>query len=232
MKYTITTFLVIIFSLSASIAKAQETGEKELGSWLMYFGTARISDPFSIHTEVQYRTFEFDGNFNQLLLRTGLNYHFKENATATVGYGNITSDGTYLEPSGEKNSKEHRIYEQLEIKNGLGNFQFSHRYRLEQRFLESSLGTKDTQHRMRYLLRITYPVNDKWFLTAYDEIFINLQEPLFGQNRLYAALGYNVNSNISLQAGYLKNHFTGANFDRFQFGIWWNTDWRKENSEK
>ncbi len=222
---------IICIVLCHSHLMAQETGEEKLGSWFMYFGTHRISEPLSIHTEVQYRTYEFGSNFNQLLLRTGLNYHFQENAMATIGYGNIPSDVTYTDFSGEKNSKEHRIYEQLAFSNHLGKVSLSHRYRLEQRFLESSTGEKDTQHRMRYLLRLTYPLNQNWFLTTYDEIFINLQEPLFGQNRLYAAIGYKFNSAIALEMGYLKNHFTGINYDRFQLGIWWNTDWRNKNSQ-
>lgn len=223
-------FVIALLYAFGSI-NAQEIGDDKLGSWFMYFGTHQISKPFSIHTEIQYRTYEFGSNFNQLLLRTGLNYHFAENAMATVGYGNITTDVTYLELEGENNSKEHRIYQQLSVKNEVGKIRFSHRYRLEQRFLESALGVKDTQHRMRYLLRLTYPIHEKWYLTAYDEIFINLQEPLFGQNRLYAAIGHKVDANISLEMGYLKNHFTGANFDRFQIGVWWNTDWRKQKTE-
>lgn len=226
---------IILFIISLVLAqnplKAQENGEEKFGSWFMYFGTHRISDPFSIHTEVQYRTYEFGSNYNQLLLRGGLNYHFQENAMATIGYGTITSDATYQDLPDEKKSQEHRIYQQLAFSNRLGEVNFSHRYRLEQRFLESPAGEKDTQHRMRYLLRLTYPLGSEWFLTAYDEIFINLQEPLFGQNRLYAAVGYKLNSAISLEMGYLKNHFTGVNYDRFQLGIWWNTDWRSEKSE-
>ena len=31
-----------------------------------------------------------------------------------------------------------------------------------------------------------------WFVSAYDEVFINLQEPVFSQNRLYAAVGYHI----------------------------------------
>jgi hypothetical protein len=226
---------IILFIISLVLAqnplKAQENGEEKFGSWFMYFGTLRISDPFSIHTEVQYRTYDIGSNFNQLLLRAGLNFHFLENAMATIGYGNIPTDGTYADLNGEKNSKEHRIYEQLAFQNNLGKVTFSHRYRLEQRFLESSDGVKDTQHRMRYLLRLTYSLSEAWFLTAYDEIFINLQEPVFGQNRLYGAIGYKVNPNISLQMGYLKNHFSDANYDRFQLGIWWKTDFRSEHLE-
>ena len=60
-------------------------------------------------------------------------------------------------------------------------------------------------------LELTYPIySENWFVSAYDEVFINLQEPVFSQNRLYAAAqGYHINRNITTQVGYLKNHFTG-----------------------
>ncbi|NND63851.1 MAG: DUF2490 domain-containing protein [Flavobacteriaceae bacterium] len=222
---------IAVLLLAFSQISAQDTGEDEFGLWAMYFGTNQISDDFSIHTEVQHRSYEFGSNFNQLLLRTGLNYHFSENATATIGYGYISTDPTFPEPEGEENNSEHRIFQQFVLKNKVGAFKFSHRYRIEQRFLDNFLTGKDTQHRARYLLRVTYPVNEQWFLTAYDELFINLQEPIFGQNRLYGAVGYNFNKNVSTQVGYLKNHFTGANFDRFQIGIWWKTDLRKKDKE-
>lgn len=209
----------------------QNNGEKQWGAWYMYFGTNKVSETLSIHSEIQYRNYEVATNFNQLLLRTGLNYHFAENATATLGYGFISTDPTFTEPDGEKNISEHRIYQQFVLRNSLGKFKFSHRYRLEQRFIDNPITGNDTQHRARYLLRITYPISETWFLSGYDEVFINLQEPIFGQNRLYGAIGYKLTSAISVQFGYLKNHFTGAQFDRFQIGIWWNTDLRKKSSE-
>lgn len=223
--------LLILILLAFKNTHAQETGEDELGSWFMVFTTNRVSDNFSIHAEAQYRTFEFGANFNQLLLRTGLNYHINEKAIVTLGYGNITTDGSFENPDGEKNATENRIYQQFVLKNSVGKLKFSHRYRLEQRFITTAAGEDDTQHRARYFLRLTYPINDTWYLTAYDEVFINLQEPLFGQNRLYGAIGYNFSKNISTQVGYLKNHFTGRNFDRFQIGLFVKTDFRKEQKE-
>ena len=209
---------------------AQETGEDDLGFWAMYFGTNRVSEKLSIHTEAQFRFYEVASNFNQMLLRTGLNYHISDKAMTTLGYGYIETDTAFIEFDGEQNSTENRIYQQFVLRNSVGKFKFSHRYRLEQRFLSSPSGS-ETQHRARYFLRVTYPVSEKWFLTAYDEIFVNLQEPLFGQNRLYGAVGYKANENVSVQAGFLKNHFTGRNFDRLQIGIFWNTDLRKKNDE-
>ena len=218
----------IIGILFVAGARAQETGEDNVGSWLMYFGTNQIADKWSIHTELQYRTYEVLSNFNQLLPRIGVNYHISDKAVVTLGYAYITTDPTFEEPDGEENITENRIFQQFVLKNNVGKFKFSHRYRLEQRFIDNPITGNDTQHRARYLLRVTYPLNETWFLTAYDELFINLQEPLFGQNRLYGAVGYNVNKNIALQFGYLKNHFTGSNFDRLQLGVWWKTDLRKK----
>lgn len=221
---------IVFLCLSTSLLIGQ-TGEDKWGNWFMYFGKNRVSDKVSIHSEVQYRLYEVTSNFNQLLLRTGVNYDISENAMATLGYGFILTDPTFADAPGEKDSSENRIFQQFVLRNKVGKFSFSHRYRLEQRFINVPGSGTDTQHRARYFLRITYPLSEDWFLTAYDEIFINLQEPIFGQNRLYGAVGYKVNKDLSFQFGYLKNHFTGANFDRLQFSIWWNTDLRKKQGK-
>lgn len=216
---------LIFFLLFSIFNYAQQSGENQLGSWHMYFGTNRISEKFSIHTEAQLRYYENGKNFNQLLLRTGLNYHISSNAIATLGYGYITTDDTFKEFSGETNSGEHRIFEQFILNNELWKLKFEHRYRLEQRFLDFGDRT-DTQHRARYRLQVTLPLSQIFFLNFYDEIFLNLQNEVFGQNRLYGAVGANITGNLSVQAGYLKNHFTSANFDRLQIGVFYNPDLR------
>ena len=219
----------IVFSLMAigfaAQLSAQQAGEDEWGAWYMYFGTNKIAERFSIHTEAQFRFYETASNFNQMLLRTGINYHIDKNAIATLGYGYITTDDTFEEFPNETNSKEHRIFQQFILKNKVWEFLFEHRYRLEQRFLDFGDRT-DTQHRGRYRIQMTLPVTDTFFLNFYDELFINLQDDLFGQNRLYGALGIHVTSNISVQVGYLRNQFANAVFDRVQIGIFYNPDLR------
>jgi hypothetical protein len=212
--------LVLLFS---TIVYAQETGEDKLGSWHMYFGTNRISENLSIHTEGQLRYYENAKNFNQLLLRTGLNYHITADAIATIGYGYITTDGTFEEFPDETDSREHRIFEQFILKNKVWKFAFEHRYRLEQRFLDFGNST-DTQHRARYRIQVTLPLTDIFFLNFYGEIFLNLQNEVFGQNRLYGALGIIITDDLNVQVGYLKNHFPLANFDRLQIGVTYNPD--------
>ncbi|MBM1107633.1 DUF2490 domain-containing protein [Aurantibacter crassamenti] len=223
---------ILVFTLLIAIQSfAQENGENKLGSWHMYFGTTKVSDKLSIHSEAQLRYFEQAKNFNQLLLRTGLNYHINANAIATIGYGYITTDGTFEEFSNEENAKEHRIFEQFILKNKVSNVAFEHRYRLEQRFLNSG-NNSDTQHRARYRLQVTVPLTKIVFLNFYDEIFLNLQNEIFSQNRLYGAIGFNVFKNVSLQVGYLKNHFKSAHYDRLQIGVVINTDLRKSDKNK
>lgn len=229
-------FLVVALILINTIAKSQDNGDDKLGSWHMYFGTNKISEKVSIHSEVQLRYFEQAKNFNQLLLRTGINYHINPNAIATFGYGHITTDGTFEDFDNEVDAIEHRIFEQFILKNTVGSLKFEHRYRLEQRFIHrGDKGdinySKSNEHRARYRLQVTLPLTDIFFLNFYDEIFLNLQGNVYGQNRLYAALGINVTDNLSVQAGYLKNHFPTRNYDRLQIGVIFNPDLRKKKTE-
>ncbi|TAI49212.1 DUF2490 domain-containing protein [Flagellimonas allohymeniacidonis] len=217
-------FLLAFFS-GVLLINAQENGEDQFGGWYMYFGMNRISEKLSVHSEAQFRYYETSGNFNQLLLRTGLNYHINPNAIATGGYAFIKTDGSFEEPENGRDSREHRIFQQFILKNKVWEFLFEHRYRLEQRFLDFGDFT-DTQHRARYRIQVTLPLTDVFFLNFYDELFINLQDDLFGQNRLYGALGIHLTPNSSVQLGYLRNQFTSAVFDRLQIGFFYNPDLR------
>ena len=217
----------MLFLFQLSKVHGQSSGENTWGSWFMYFGTNTISDKLSIHSEAQFRYYEFAANFNQLLLRTGLNYHINPTAIATLGYGYILTDPSFLEEPNGRDSRENRIFQQFILKDAIWKLAIEHRYRLEQRFLKSG-DDPDIQHRARYRLQLTLPITGNLFLNFYDEVFLNLQGEVFGQNRAYAALGIKVSSNASLQLGYLKNHFPGQHFDRFQLGIFYNPDLRKK----
>jgi hypothetical protein len=221
--------LVFLMLIAFGHAKGQNTGEDEWGAWYMYFGTNRVAEKWSVHTEAQFRFYETGSNFNQLLLRTGMNYHINPEAIATFGYAFIDTDTSFEDTPDEINDKEHRLFQQFILKNKVGEFHFEHRYRLEQRFLDFG-GATDTQHRARYRLQVTLPLTNTFFLNVYDEVFLNLQDQVFGQNRLYGAVGVHITENSSLQVGYLKNHFNNANFDRIQLAVFYNPDLRKKKA--
>ncbi|WP_394971264.1 DUF2490 domain-containing protein [uncultured Croceitalea sp.] len=227
--------LLTFFLLTTLTIQAQQPGENETGIWYMYFGTNKIAERWSIHTEAQFRYYETSSNFNQLLLRTGANYHINENAIATLGYGYIDTDPTFVGSLSDANAIEHRIFQQFILKNKVWEFLFEHRYRLEQRFIsqkdilsDPEINLDRTEHRARYRIQATLPLTDTFFLNFYDELFINLQDNLFGQNRLYGALGIHITKNSSVQLGWLRNQFSNAVFDRFQIGFFFNPDLRKK----
>ncbi len=229
--------LLRIFKLSLSVSllcialtpvSAQETGESEVGNWLMYFGSHKLDDKFSIHHEGQLRLYERTSNFNQLLLRYGLNYHLSPTAMLTAGYANITT-ATFDKEDFEVRTNEHRIWQQFILRNKVGRLAFEHRYRLEQRWITSDDIPDDYTNRARYRIFFTLPLSNKdmldktLFFAFYDEIFLNLNDNPFSQNRFYLALGYKFNSNISVQSGYLRNKIGPNEFDRLQFAVFLNT---------
>lgn len=225
--------MTVVCALAFGCIQGQVTGEADLGSWYMYFGMNQLSEKWSLHTEAQFRYYEEAGNFNQLLLRTGGNYHINEDAIATLGYAYIETDASFVESPKAANLSEHRIFQQFILKNKVWELLFEHRYRLEQRFISQTDILSDpeqdldrTEHRARYRLQMTVPFTDVFFLNFYNEIFINLQNQAFDQNRLYGALGVQVTGALSVQVGYLKNHFSAVDFDRLQLGLFYNPDLR------
>ena len=199
--------------------------QNDKGNWIMYFGTNKISEKLSIHSEAQYRNHTISPtNIEQLLLRTGLNYHFKPNAFATLGYAHI---GNYLFESDRKSpeTEEHRIWQQFITTNSLGRVKFEHRYRLEERFIEDEFKT-----RFRYRLMLFIPLNKEkietgaLYLGVYDELFINNTTFFFDRNRLYGGLGYQYARNIHFQMGLLRQETQSQAKTFLQFGIIFNTD--------
>ena len=213
------------FSQSNSI-----TPDDYLGSWLMYFGTHHLNDKYSIHYETQLRNYEPINNFFQLLPRVGLNYKIDANSMITAGYAFIPTQTDFDGGWGNNMVTENRIWEQFVLRNSIGKIKIRHRYRLEQRWVKN--GNKTSyKNRARYMLSLKIPLSKNkdfpLFLSIYDEIFINISDAPFNQNRLYGAIGYQMNDNANIQLGYLKHHNTVSteiqNLNRLQLAVFLNT---------
>lgn len=195
------------------LAQGQDSG---LGNWLIYIGNKKVDSTWNIHNEVQYRNYDAIGDLEQLLLRTGVGYNLTENNNnLLLGYGYILSEN-YIAETNEKNSvNEHRIYQQFTAKQGVGKLKLKHRYRFEQRFVESNF-----KMRFRYFLSLNYTLivkesSDKMlYASAYNEIFLNTEESIFDRNRIYGGLGYKLNKNIKFEMGYMNQFFEGSGRDQ------------------
>ncbi len=213
-------FLIIILFAPISLFS-----QDEMGNWLMYFGTNKVSQDWSIHSEVQYRNHTIaPTNVDQLLLRTGVNYHINKNAIVTAGYGYVAN---HVYESAQTNAEvnEHRIFEQFILNNYVGRVKFEHRYRIEQRWVNS-----DYKNRFRYRLMLFVPLNKPKiekgtvFLGLYDEVFLNTKSTFFDRNRLYGAVGYQFSKSTSLQIGVLQQQVSTAGKFHLQFGLTFNPD--------
>lgn len=180
--------------------------QSDLGNWMIYFGNKQIKEKWNWHHELQYRNYNAAGDLEQLLLRTGLGRNLTENNNnLLVGYAYILSQN-YL-PSGEDKVEvgEHRLYQQFITRQQIGRLAVQHRYRFEQRFIGD-----DFRLRFRYFLAVNIPLNQAlmgpkaWYLSAYNEIFLNTEANVFDRNRLYAGLGYQLNPKFRAELGYMN----------------------------
>ena len=218
-------YLICIVFISNNV-KGQNPAENELGNWLMYFGTHKISEKYSLHYETQLRNYEIISNFNQLLPRVGLNYHIDESSIVTAGYAFIPTQNEFDKGWGKEMVTENRIWEQFILRNSINRVKIRHRYRLEQRWVKAGDITT-YKNRARYMLSVKLPISKNeespLFISLYDEIFLNISDNPFDQNRLFAALGYQVNKQMNIQLGYLRHRSGSLDLNRLQLALFLNT---------
>lgn len=197
-------FKITVFALFTPILCCSQ--DSDIGAWMIYFGNKKINDKWNWHHEVQYRSFDFTGDTDQLLLRTGVGYNFSENNNnLLLGYAYIYNE-PYITGTNDKiNFNEHRIYQQFITRQGFGRLSLQHRYRFEQRSIDD-----DFKLRVRYFLSANIALNrqqmqDKTvYLSAYNEIFINMEGTYFDRNRLFGGVGYRISKNARAEVGIMN----------------------------
>ncbi|MFI0428736.1 DUF2490 domain-containing protein [Mariniflexile sp. HMF6888] len=187
--------------------------DSNFGNWLIYIGNKKVNSKWNIHNEIQYRNYNVIDDLEQLLLRTGLGYTFNEDKNnVLLGYGYILSEN-YIGNTDDKLSvNEHRIFQQFTSKQNIGSVTLNHRYRFEQRFVED-----DFKMRFRYFLGLNIPFFEasKYYFSAYNEVFLNTESAIFDRNRVYGGIGYSLNKNLKLEAGYMNQFFETSSRDQF-----------------
>jgi hypothetical protein len=176
-----------------------------VGTWFVYFGNQKINDKWNIQSDFQYRDYRFLGQRNQFLARAGLGYNLKpQNHNLLLGYAYIATDA-YDEFDNNTSTKiEHRIYQQYLYKNKVGANSLTHRFRLEERFFPNEFGL-----RARYFISLQKPLGSKTiakgntYLSAYNELFVDIKDPKFDRNRLYGGLGYGITESLRIETGYM-----------------------------
>jgi hypothetical protein len=205
---------LLVFFISAS-GNAQDS---DVGNWFLYFGNQKINNRWNFHNEVQYRSYNFAGDLEQLLLRTGIGYNLSENNNnILLGYAYIHSEPYIAGTDDKLKTDEHRIFEQFITKQQFGRVNIQHRYRFEQRFVPD-----DFKMRVRYFLSLNVPINKKEmdknaiYASAYNEIFINTESSYFDRDRIYGGIGYCFNKSLKMEVGVMSQILQNSSRTQFQ----------------
>jgi hypothetical protein len=204
---------MVVLTLALVLPYFINAQDSNFGNWLIYIGNKKINSKWNIHNEIQHRNYNAIGDLEQLLLRTGLGYTFNEDKNnVLLGYGYILSENYIGDTDDKLSINEHRIFQQFTSKQNIGSLILNHRYRFEQRFVED-----DFKMRFRYFLGLNIPFSEtsKYYISAYNEVFLNTKSAIFDRNRVYGGIGYSLNKNLKLEAGYMNQFFETSSRDQF-----------------
>ena len=230
--------LAVLLCLTATALPAQEpnrVSDPNFHAWYIYFGDHQVGDgPWGVHFDGQWRRQGIGQKWQQLLLRPGVNYDFNANVQVSGGYGFIETHpyGDFPAPTA---FPEHRIWQQLLLRQKVGKTKLAHRFRLEQRFVGLMDATRPEgdrlldyvhRNRIRYYTKGTIPIgrggpDSDYFLAAYNEIKLNFGKNtarnVFDQNRAYIAVGRKLPGFGAIEIGYLQQTVQQGNGRVFEF---------------
>lgn len=202
-------FSLVFISLLAPKVVAQKQIDDQLHGWIVYQGNHHLAPKFDLHTEYQWRRADGFADWQQSLARIGLDYKYNKELTFSGGYGWIITYPYGSQPIA-KQTNENRLWQQVNVKQQLGDIQFQQRFRLEQRFIDT-LFRQRIRYRTQFLVPLQASYTEKGkglFLNVNNEVFIGLGKGIgkniLDQNRLIAALGYRFTPDFNMQLGYLN----------------------------
>jgi hypothetical protein len=208
-------FLIATLLLNITL-NAQKLIDDQLHGWVVYQGNHKLNSKFDLHTEYQWRRADGFNDWQQSLARVGLDYKLNPNCTISGGYGWIISYPYGSQPIAAQ-THENRLWQQVNLKAQYGTIQIQHRYRLEQRFIDTIY-----RQRIRYRAQCIIPLQKAYleqgkglFMNVNDEVFLGcgkgIGKNILDQNRFIAAVGYKFSPKVNIQMGYLNQFVIKSN---------------------
>ncbi|WP_316734996.1 DUF2490 domain-containing protein [Pedobacter aquatilis] len=220
--------LIMVFGKLSAQTQHQNTG------WFMFVNNTKFNEKWGLHFDFQLRTADDWVHTRNILIRPGITYYVNRNQNVTLGYlltqtYNPEFDFIDVSPGVilNKTANEHRIWEQYIINHKIKSGFATHRFRLEQRFVQRSMALPGVEpdffaQRFRYFFRLIQPLQKTEtnftkgaFVALQNEVFLNLQNKselngnVFDQNRAYLAVGYRFSKQFDIEAGYMNQATKG-----------------------
>lgn len=212
MNHSIKLLLLLIIFSAKAYSQSGKTGTWGIATIVL---PANTEHRWGGYAEVQARTDEV--LFNKFFydeFKTGISYALNNNYVALMGIGRYTTYD-YTDTDKGPLTTENRLWEQFTFAHYLKRIKFEHRYRAEQRWVNDNY-----RNRFRYRLNAVVPVNNMkvepgtFFISVFDEIFLNNIQPIFERNRVGGTFGYQFTPTITIQTGWVNqfnNTLTSTN---------------------
>ncbi|RAJ92188.1 uncharacterized protein DUF2490 [Larkinella arboricola] len=206
-------FLFFLF-LIPDLTQAQQP---PWGTW--FIGTVQLparERGWGGFVEGQLRANSLFDEFNYYEVKGGVSYDLGPAFSAMVATGRYHTYN-FRDLNDGPQTLETRLWEQITMSQNVDRLKFEHRYRIEQRWFGESTPENITiqgrfRNRVRYRLNMMIPLNNESikpktvFVSIYDELFLNYKAPNLERNRVYAGLGYQLDLNWIVQAGWVNQY--------------------------
>ena len=254
---SISIFTYLTLNSSAITAQVTPTipASKEIrsstGSWLGLYTKYHFNNRWSYYGEYHFRRKNGLKDMGQIYLRLGATFKLTQYLDLTAGFVNpYYWAPDQSNPNMDKIVPQFRLWEQAVLATPFYYIKVLHQLRLEQRYRRDYIKGSpwELTHRFRYKLSMYIPLNNRElkpktvFLSLYDEIFIQAGKTIvynhLEDNRAFLGLGYKLNENLQIQAGYMNSwRHDGAPWmyesrHIFRFNIFHQMDLKKDIQPK
>jgi len=212
---------LFIFAVLSCLQQTMVAQKPTLGMNTFYLGQTVLNNRWSVWHEFQHRENSFKEVDRQTFVRVAIQRDLPNNFQLGQGYGFFTMQ-TLNDGDAEMSlNQEHRVYQQLLHRNNYKKFTFSHRYRVEERFLQ-----KKCDVRFRYMLQTNLILNKEsfqknaFYLSGYQELFLNANSnDVFDRARFYAGAGYVFGDQLRMEVGNMFQHSDEQRVNFMMIGV-------------
>jgi hypothetical protein len=241
-KHTLFALLALL-SLATPLKASDNVHDSNGHLWFIYNGDHALGDgPWGLHLEGQVRRAEMGDEWQQWLIRPGINYTLSPTIQFSAGWA-YAMTYRYGDYPAAFDFPEHRAWEQVVYNAKVLGLDWQHRLRLEQRWIGEMEGTGNDwnvenwryENRLRYLLRTTIPLteNKRTFLILWNEVMLNFGNNVsgnhFDQNRVFIGIGHKLSQYTRLEFGFLEQTVQRRGGRIWEhnhtFGLWFMTNW-------
>lgn len=219
--------LILLVGLPSFLCAQSRQAITQPTEWFMFASNMKLSKKVGFTFDAQFRFSQsFEGM--QHFVRNGLDVYVNQKFSfVPIGYMYVWNY-QYGERPPAFADNEHRIWQQVFYKHPIGKWRFTHRFRLEQRFLQSHNSTTGEdngynifRNRLRYRLVAQVPlkgdaITPKSFFTGVmNEAFYSWGKGVstyeVDQNRFFTGVGYQINKDFYVWPGFFYQYLLRGN---------------------